>query len=168
MVPKFEAFLYPFLLMLKEGPLSNNDMKEKLVKYFGLTQEDLLERTRGGEKTKFLDRVDWSRQYLRRAGLINIPKRGIWQLTQRGKDYLKIHTNLKKEDLRSFKEFEEFADGTKKSYISNRNEERALSLDKTPTEQLEDAFLEINGSLAEELLGKVKGMSPSKVRIPSR
>lgn len=67
MIPKFEKFLYPFLLFLKEGELTTSQMIEKISQYFELTEEDKQLRTRNGSITQLRDRVGWSRQYLRRA-----------------------------------------------------------------------------------------------------
>lgn len=57
MIPTFEDFLYPFLLMLKDGEVSNKDMKEKLVAYFKLTEDDLAQTTQGGNTTQVADRI---------------------------------------------------------------------------------------------------------------
>lgn len=55
MVPTFEKFLYPFLLFLKEGELTIQEMREKLIKYFNLSEEDLQIRTKSGRLTQFND-----------------------------------------------------------------------------------------------------------------
>ena len=40
MIPKFEKFLYPFLLFLKDGELTTSQMIEMISQYFELTEED--------------------------------------------------------------------------------------------------------------------------------
>ncbi len=47
-IPKFEDFLYPFLLQLKDKDMSSKEMKEKLIVHFGLTNEDRQLKTKGG------------------------------------------------------------------------------------------------------------------------
>ena len=66
-IPKFEDFLYPFLLQLKDGDMSNKDIKEKLIGHFSLTDEDLQTKTKGGSAYQIDDRIGWCRQWLRRA-----------------------------------------------------------------------------------------------------
>ena len=93
MVPPFEKFLYPFLLSLKEGELTINQMREKITAFFNLSEEDLQVRTKSGRLTQVNDRIGWARQYFRRAMLIDIPKNGTYCLTERGKEFLKKHPN---------------------------------------------------------------------------
>ena len=61
-IPKFEDFLYPFLLHLKEKDISNKEMKEILISHFALTEEDCLLRTKGGSAFQIDDRIGWVRQ----------------------------------------------------------------------------------------------------------
>lgn len=91
MVPTFEKFLYPFLLSLKDGELTINQMREKITDYFHFTEEDLQVRTKSGRVTQVNDRIGWARQYFRRALLIDIPKNGTYCLTEKGKDFLRKH-----------------------------------------------------------------------------
>ena len=50
-VPKFEQYLYPFLLLLKDGDLTTSQITEKLSSYFKLSEEDQNIRTKGGNIT---------------------------------------------------------------------------------------------------------------------
>ena len=116
MIPTFEDFLYPFLLMLKDGEISSKDMKKKLIAYFNLTEDDVVLTTKGGNTTQVNDRIGWCRQYFRRALFIEIPQRGIWKLTDRGKEYLANHDSLTINNLLDYKEFSEYASkSTKKN-----------------------------------------------------
>ena len=40
MLPKFEDFLYPFLLFLKDGKLTISEMKGRIKKHFNLSEDD--------------------------------------------------------------------------------------------------------------------------------
>ena len=90
-VPAFEKFLYPFLDCLKDGDVTLKDMREKLTKHFNLTPADLQLRTKSGNSTQVNDRINWARQYFRRALFIEIPQNGTYRITERGKEYLKNH-----------------------------------------------------------------------------
>lgn len=155
-IPKFEDFLYPYLYQLKEKDVSKKEMKEALVNHFGLTEEDCAIKTRGGTAYQIDDRIGWSRQWLRRALFIEIPQRGIYRITQRGKDYLNSHTELRESDLLKYKEFAEYSgrvipahDQMEQHVIQEPSEEEL-----TPTEQLESAFISINEDLAADILQK--------------
>lgn len=155
-IPKFEDFLYPYLYQLKEKDVSKKEMKEALVNHFGLTEEDCAIKTRGGTAYQIDDRIGWSRQWLRRALFIEIPQRGIYRITQRGKDYLNSHTELRESDLLKYKEFAEYsgrvipAHDQMEQHVIHEPSEDEL----TPTEQLESAFISINEDLAADILQK--------------
>lgn len=163
MIPTFEDFLYPFLLMLKDGEISSKDMKKKLIAYFNLTEDDVVLTTKGGNTTQVNDRIGWCRQYFRRALFIEIPQRGIWKLTDRGKEYLANHDSLTINNLLDYKEFSEYASkSTKKTKQKVEPIKSSIaSLGVTPTEALEDAFTNINDSLSDELLSIIKNLSPT-------
>ena len=100
-IPKFQDFLYPFLLQLKDKDLSFKEMREILINHFSLTEEDCSLKTKGGSAFQVDDRIGWVRQWLRRALFIELPQKGVYHITQRGMDYLKSHTDLRQTDLLS-------------------------------------------------------------------
>ena len=108
-IPKFEDFLYPFLIQLKDKDVSTKEMKDALVKHFNLTEDDCSLKTKSGSAFQLNDRIGWCRQWLRRALFIEIPQRGIYSITQRGKDYLQSHTDLRQENLLQYPEYAEYA-----------------------------------------------------------
>jgi len=108
-IPKFEDFLYPFLSLLNEKEITNKEIKENLIVHFGLTDEDRMLKTKGGTAYQIDDRIGWCRQWLRRALFIEIPQRGLYRITQRGKEYLNTHNDLRQEDLLQYPEFAEYA-----------------------------------------------------------
>ena len=74
-------------------------MKDKLAKLFRLTETDLSLPTRNGSNTMFNSRIDWVRTHLVWAGLMNIHKRGTWEITDKGRSYLASHRNFGIKDL---------------------------------------------------------------------
>jgi len=108
-IPKFQDFLYPFLLQLKDKDVSTKEMKEILTKHFGLSDEDCMLKTKGGSLYQLDDRIGWVRQWLRRALFIEIPQKGIYRITQRGKEYLDTHSDLRQTDLMEYPEYAEYA-----------------------------------------------------------
>lgn len=160
-VPIFEDFLYPFLEQIKNKDVTTKEMKQLLIAHFNLTEEDCSLMTKSGSSTQVSDRINWTRQYLRRALFIDLPKRGVYRITQRGKDYLDSHTSLSKKDLMEYQEFYIYANGTAPSSTSSTGEEIAPAVDTlTPTELLEQAFHNINDDLAADLLQKTLEQSP--------
>ena len=161
-IPKFEKFLYPFLLQLKNKDVTTKEMRETLIKHFNLTAEDCSLRTKNGTAYQFNDRINWSRQWLRRALFIEIPQRGVYHITERGLDFLNSHNDLTEKDLLKYPEFAEYS-GLSASSESCKQvdvfaEDTAV---RTPTEDMDTAFKTINDDLAVDLLQKVLEMSPN-------
>ena len=161
-IPKFEDFLYPFLLQLKDKDVSSKEMKEKLISHFGLTEEDRQMKTKGGSAFQIDDRIGWCRQWLRRALFIEIPEKGIYRITKRGFDYLKSHSDLRQTDLIEYPEYAAYAGITPTKKSDETIETVASSEELTPTEQLEAAMKKINDDLAAVILQKAREMSQAK------
>ncbi len=157
-VPKFEDFLYPFLCQIKDKDMTRKEMIQALIKHFCLSEEDCALKTKGGSTTQVNDRIGWSLQYLRRALFVDIPKRGVYSITERGKNYLKNHNELRPSDLKAYPEFASFASiANDKTGSIMPNEEECV---QTPTEMLEYAFHSIVDDLAADLLQKTLDQSP--------
>ena len=161
MVPTFEKFLYPFLLSLKDGDLTINQMREKITAFFNLSEEDLQVRTKSGRVTQVNDRIGWARQYFRRALLIDIPKNGTYCLTERGKEFLKKHPySITIDDLMEIPEYAAYNVSHKPfSGSSNSDEEEAL----TPDRQLDQVYKMYQKNIAAELLDKVLTLISPKI-----
>lgn len=159
-VPVFEDFLYPFLQATNGKDMTIAEMKQYMIEHFHLTDEDCIIRTKSGNATQVSDRLNWVRQYLRRALMIEIPERGVYRITQRGKDYLSTHTDLRKKDLMQYEEFASYANGLTPSLSVSDSTNKTESESLTPTEQLEQAYHGIVDDLAADLLQKTLEQSP--------
>lgn len=158
LVPKFEEFLYPFLKFIEDKDMSSKEMRDALVAHFGLTDEDCLLRTKNGTNTQVNDRINWGRQYLRRALFVDLPQKGVYRITACGKEYLQNHSTLVKKDLLACAEFLKYATGTISDIPTSTDATTIVkSYDLTPMEQ---AFDNINRDLAEDLLQKVMEQTP--------
>jgi Restriction endonuclease len=159
-IPIFEDFLYPFLKFVGEKDMSTKEMRQAMINHFHLTEEDCDLTTRSGSTNQLADRLGWARQYLRRALLIDIPNRGTYRISERGKDYLTTHTDLRKKDLMEYPEFAAYANGSLSTPFVNIPDNGPSEPEVTPTELLESAYLSINKDLASELLQKILEQTP--------
>lgn len=161
-VPKFEEFLYPFLVQIKDRDLSSKEMRDALIAHFGLTEADCALKTKSGTNTQVNDRINWVRQYLRRALFVDLPQKGVYRITARGKEFLQSHKTLSKKDLMAYSEFSRYAIGaiSAESAGSISAPVENDSQNMTPTELLEQAFDNINRDLMEDLLQKVMEQTP--------
>lgn len=161
-VPIFEDFLYPFLLATNSKDMTTSEMRQYIINYFHLTEDDCNLRTKSGNTTQVSDRLNWVRQYLRRALMIDIPERGVYRITQRGKNYLNKHNTLRKQDLMQYEEFAAYASGIiqKTNDAIHNTENEIVSAEMTPTEQLEQAYHSIIDDLVADLLQKTLAQTP--------
>ena len=112
-IPIFEDFLYPFMNHLMDTNSNKSEMIDYLAGFFNLSEEDRNLKTKGGKITQLYDRVGWCLQWLRRAMFVEIPNHGVWRITNRGRDYMKKHKDLRESDLLRYPEFAEYSRGKK-------------------------------------------------------
>jgi len=154
MIPDYQSLMLPLLKLLSdEQEHKLEDIREGLAKELNLSDEELKELLPSGAQPIFNNRVGWARAYLRKARLIDAPKRAVLKITPRGSDVLK--QNLNKIDYQYLMQFPEFVSFVKKE------ESEEPSITQTPDENLETAFLKINKSLSQELLHRVIEQSPA-------
>lgn len=161
MIPSFEKFFLPSLqCFAQQNSCDGKLLQEHCIKELGLNEEDIRELIKSGRKTKLQDRISWTITYFYQACLIERLQRGVYRITQRGRDFLKSHpTDFGKEDLMQFKEFKKYASGNKTATAKIQEKEHTAS-SKTPSEILDEAYQEINKDLTQKLLDEVKRQSP--------
>ncbi|MEZ6176383.1 MAG: restriction endonuclease [Candidatus Scalinduaceae bacterium] len=113
-----------------------------------------------GQQEIFSNRVGWARTYMKKAGLLDSPKRGYFKITQRGLKVLaqkppKIDVSF----LEQFKEFIEFRDLKRDKSILK--EKSGIETETTPEEALENAYQNLKDELAGDLLQQIKQSPPS-------
>lgn len=100
-LPKLEDFYGPTLRALRDlgGSASIDEIQDRLVETEGLTQEqfDQVYPTSGAQIVP--DRMSWARSYLKIAGLVTSGGRGIWVLTDEGRQAAETMSDA---DLRRF------------------------------------------------------------------
>ena len=58
-IPKFEDFLFPFMMHLTDQDSNKADMVSVLSDFFNLSEEDRNLKTKGGSTPQVYDRVAW-------------------------------------------------------------------------------------------------------------
>jgi len=155
-IPDFQSIMLPMLKLLKNGePKTLNEVMKELTVHYKLTEEHLKIKVPSGQMGLFRNRVGWTRSYLKKAGLIRYPDRGVYEITQEGKEFLETNPNeLRMKQLEQFPKYQEwretFNDSSSKDKINTRTEEQ------TPEEVLALSVNELKNELATELLDKLK------------
>lgn len=131
---------------------------------FSLTEEEKNEFLPSGQQPVFTNRVGWARTYLKKAGLLSSPRRGYFQITDRGKSVLEEKPNeINQKYLERFPEFVEFKSIRRDKSEENGNgyETPELTLGQTPHEALESAYERLRSELASEILTSIRGCDPT-------
>jgi restriction system protein len=90
MLPKQSQIELPLLEVLAKlgGQAKPKDVYQQLRAYFPeVTEEDLARRYKGGEDV-WTNSIQWTRQHLVDSGDMSSPQRGIWAITEKGKQRL--------------------------------------------------------------------------------
>lgn len=145
-IPKFEDFLYPFMLHLTDGDSNKADMISVLSDFFDLSEEDKTLKTKGGTSLQLNDRVGWSLQWLRRAHFVEIPERGVWRITKRGRDYMSTASDLRESDLMKYPEFAEYS-GHNKNRKKSHEHTTPIIINESINIQAKENWLEIVESI---------------------
>lgn len=100
--------------------------------------------------------------YLTKSKLLEKPKRGQFRITARGREILARNpVRIDNRFLEQFPEFLEFRAKTSKSSISSEaTGSTSQNDDATPEEQMDAAYKEMRGGLADELLVRVRSGTP--------
>lgn len=160
MIPDYQSLMLPLLRLVSDRQeYKYRDLIEKLAIEFKVTDEERKELLASGNQAIFDNRVGWAKTYLKKAGLLDSPKRATFVITELGLQTLK--KNLERIDakyLRQFPAFLEFQHASR-----NENEEDIVTQEpseQTPEENLDRAYQRIRKSLASELLSRVVDLSP--------
>jgi len=165
-VPDYQSLMLPLLQFTerKGGETSTTEAVEALAKELNLTGEDLKEMLPSGTQATFVNRVGWAATYMKKAGLLEATRRGFYRITERGKNLLKEQPNtINVKFLQQYPEFLEFQKlkGTRTGEKDSASKGPSDILIETPSEALESAYENLRNELAEELLGKLKKVSPA-------
>lgn len=112
-IPDYQTCMMPLLRFASDGKEHQlKDAVHQLAQEFRLTEKEIHEFLPSGQQPVFINRIGWARTYLSKAGLLHSPKRGYFQITNRGLDILKGGTiEINTKYLEQFPEFQEFRAG---------------------------------------------------------
>lgn len=155
-IPTYEDCMLPFLNLISDGkPHPIRELIEQVADSLSLTEEQRMETLSSGQRA-IANRVGWARTYLKKAGLLDSPQRGVMKITELGRQALA--QNPKRIDARYLKErFPEFLQWiqTKPAVLTSSDGEAA-----TPDDIMESAYEERLSRVADELVARLKDGSP--------
>jgi len=164
MIPDYQTLMLPLLRLISDGQEHKfRDLIERLAAEFDLTDEERKELLASGTKAIFDNRVGWAKTSLKKAGLLDNPKRAVITITELGRQILAGNPDrIDAKYLRQFPSFLEFQNASRNN--NEKDEDDAVIIEtneQTPEENLDKAFQNIRKLLASELLNKVIDLSPA-------
>jgi restriction system protein len=137
------------------------EAREHLATTLGLSDSDCQEVLPSGRQTRFANRVTWAKVYLAQAGLLVAPRRGHFRISDSGRQVLE--SPPERIDIKFLERFSQFIEFRNRTSGGGKDDtrEKGQPVDvETPEETLEAAYAQMLGSLAHELLERVKAGSP--------
>ncbi|SFU10195.1 restriction system protein [Algoriphagus locisalis] len=155
-IPKFHETFIPILKVLENGEtLQAREMYQMVIDrfYSNLSKEQLEEKTKSGDILIF-NRIAWGKSYLKKGGYIEIPKRGLVRITEKGK--MQSSSNLTLSQVENSDNFLKF--------YNEENPKRDSTPSKisnaSPQDLIDEGFNSIDIQVKDELLEKLKSIDP--------
>jgi restriction system protein len=157
-IPDYQTVMLPLLKHLGDKrERGNQETVDELAREFDLNEDELREVMASGRQPVFVNKVAWAKVYLKKAGLLESPRRGFYRITERGIGVLK--DNPSRIDTRFLMRFPEFV-AFRKPGQSIEQEEPPEREDLTPEDSMEYGYKRIRQELADELLKRIKESTP--------
>ncbi|MDH4457130.1 MAG: restriction endonuclease [Nevskia sp.] len=180
-IPDYQTLMLPLLKLASDGhDHIARDSVELLAAQFRLSDDEKNLQIASGSGM-FAGRVGWARTYLRQAGLLVAPKRGVFRITDAGKALLA--TNPERVDNKTLAGYDQFINFLSRS--RDKNDEKP-SFDAsgvgehvggsegprsglgtvgvqslTPEEGMEAAYVRLRAGVEAEMLERIKAVDPA-------
>jgi restriction system protein len=153
-IPDYQTCMLHVLRVPSDGAEhSLKDAVPVLADTFHLTDAERTELLLSGQRAVFHNRVAWANTYLKKAGLLSAPRRGVFTITDRGKSVLaKNPPRIDRSFLEQFPEFLAFSGKSKTGSEADLVQLKPPAGIETPLESLEIAYEKIRKELKIELL----------------
>ena len=162
MIPDYESLMLPLLALAGQKgcvELSTPDAIKVLADQFHLTEEEKTTLLPSGGTFVFASRVSWACTYLKKAGLLIAPRRGHFQITDRGLAVLNAKPKaIDNHFLEQYTEFQDFR--RRPSRDTSRPSDGVSVMSGIPEEVIASQYDLQRQALASQLLEAVKASSP--------
>lgn len=160
-IPDYQTLLRPVLHALQTGPIGLRVLVDQLSDDYQLNENERQQLTPSGRSPLMYNRVAWAVTYLRKAGLLASPNRGMCEITPEGLVALRSGNTINAQFLKQyagFQQFQSLVPAAENTPLNNGQIPNDITL--PPQERLETAYQELHASLADDLLEQVKQQTP--------
>jgi restriction system protein len=164
-IPDYQTLMLPVLKLTADGQEhQTKELIASLIDHYEMTDEEKTRLLPSGTSHVFGSRVAWAKTYLKQAGLLSSPRRGIFQITPDGTALLaKSPTKIDNNTLANYPAFISFRDRSRQSSddVAEQNLTPDLSLGQTPEDAMATAYKRLRNELEIELLEQVRKTTPA-------
>jgi restriction system protein len=162
-IPDFQSLMLPLLHSLEDGSeCGTQDTLDALAARLGLTEADVTQPMPSRKAPLFTNRVAWAKLHLKRAGLIESPRRGVYRITERGRGVLRTPPErVTLAYLAKFPEYAEFRARSRASDDGDATPDVNQDEDRTPEEHIDYGYSRLRAALADEILNTIAQMPPA-------
>ncbi|MBM4253604.1 MAG: restriction endonuclease [Deltaproteobacteria bacterium] len=161
-IPDYQTVMLPLLRLVgKHGRIKLKDARSAIADEFHLSNAEKSALLPSGKQTVIYNRVGWAGTYLRKAGLLKLPQRGVLEITERGRQVLSDHpVAINVKYLQQFPEFIEFRSVNEVKHAEDSVSEVVNVSQGTPEEILEEAHAQLKSQVLSDLVERLKLCSP--------
>jgi restriction system protein len=162
-VPDYQSLMLPVLMASTSGEIRVGDVVGRLAEQLGLTVDERAQLLPSGKQTLFGNRVHWAKTYLTKAGLLESTRRGHFRITECGQTVIASHpARIDNEFLNQFAEFRQFKEKSVEDAAPGVQPSgpALVSRTETPDEIMRAAHKQVETSLAQDLLDRVRAAPP--------
>lgn len=160
-LPKYHESFIPILETLNSvESLPSRELASMVRdKYYSHLPQDLLNQKTSSGANVLLDRILWGKSYLKMAKFVSYPKRGIVQITEKGKNVLKSGS-LTLQELQNDDDFINHRESVK-TQKENEVEIGSINVENaSPQDLIDSGFSAIETEVKTELLERLKEIDP--------
>jgi restriction system protein len=166
-IPTYDQLIWPLLQVLRSHPdgIRSKEVNALAAEQVGLSAEERAKLLPSGKQAIFQNRLGWSHDRLKRAGLSRSATRGTWCLTPAGRVFAEENRDGLSDAL-----LKQLAHVPADSKVSTRSIVPSVGsslvapqdepLARSPDELIEDAVSELHDSVSSQLLQNIGQSSP--------
>ncbi len=166
-VPDFQSMMLPLLRFSGDG--QEHELRDGIrfiAEHFKLSPEEREELLPTGNQSRLDNRVGWARTHMKKAGLLEYVRRGVFRITERGGEVLKQNpTALNLKFLDQFPDHRDWFHQEPASKESAGTPPQLSLPTATPEEQMASIAGGLIKNLASELLERMQAMDPRRFEL---
>lgn len=160
-IPDYQTLMLPLLRVAGDGvEHAFREAVERLAVEFELSDDERAERLASGTSDVFGNRVGWARSYLKQAGLIEAPRRGVFCITKEGVALL-VQNPVRIDNgvLNQYSSFRTFRARGKEGEDPQKTPTVEVAPDLTPEDAMAVAYLLSRSNCERERAAENRGTS---------